>query len=258
MRAPRARTGSRAALAAPRLSIVIPALNEAPAVRRVLAGLQPLRGRGHEVVLVDGGSGDDTRRLAAPLVDRLIEAPRGRARQMNAGAAIARGEVVLFLHADTELPPDADAAIAAGLESSGAVWGRFDVRLSGRHPLLRVVERLMSLRSRLSAIATGDQAIFVRRECFRAAGGFPELSLMEDVALSRTLKGFTRPLCLRARVTTASRRWDEHGVVRTIVLMWWLRLAYALGADPQRLARAYERGVHGRNALGEGSRQGMR
>ncbi len=224
-----------------RLTIVIPALDEAAVVEDTLARLQPLRGRGHEVILVDGGSRDGTPRLAVPLVDRLLHAPRGRARQMNAGAACARGDVLLFLHADTELPRDADARVAVALGSPAAVWGRFDVHLSGRHPLLRVVERSMNLRSRLSGIATGDQAIFVRRDAFRSVGGFPDLPLMEDIAFSRTLKSLARPVCVAAPAVTSSRRWEGQGVLRTILLMWRLRLGYALGIDPGRLARGYGR-----------------
>lgn len=224
----------------PRLSIVVPALNEA--IEDALARLQPLRCRGHELILVDGGSHDDTPRLAAPLVDRLMRSPRGRACQMNAGAAAARGDVLLFLHADTELPRHADALVAAALGSAAVIWGRFDVRLSGHHPLLRVVAHLMNLRSRLSGIATGDQAIFVRRDCFRSVGGFPELPLMEDIAFSRTLKAIARPVCVATPVVTSSRRWEGQGILSTVLLMWRLRLAYALGANPRGLARAYERG----------------
>jgi rSAM/selenodomain-associated transferase 2 len=193
------------------------------------------------VIVVDGGSSDGTRASAAPLADRVLAAPRGRASQMNAGAAAARGDVLLFLHADTQLPADADRLILDGLDARGRAWGRFDVRIDGAHPLLRVVAGLMNLRSRLTGIATGDQAIFVHRAALATAGGFPPLALMEDVALSATLKRISRPLCLRERVVTSGRRWESRGVVRTIVLMWWLRLRYFLGASPERLARLYDR-----------------
>jgi rSAM/selenodomain-associated transferase 2 len=222
-----------------RISVVVPALDEEAGIAETMAALAPLRARGHEVVLADGGSADRTVALAAPLADRVVAAPRGRARQQNAGAAAATGDVLLFLHADTRLPPDADARIAAALAAPGACWGRFDVRLTGRAPLLRLVERLISLRSRLTGIATGDQAIFVRRDAFRAIGGFPDQPLMEDVALSRALRRIARPACLRETVLTSSRRWETRGIWRTIVLMWRLRLAYALGADPAELARRY-------------------
>jgi len=223
-----------------RLSIVIPTLNEADGIVEALTALAPLRGQGHEVILADAGT-DGTAERAAPLADRVLPAPRGRAVQMNRGAAVATGEVLLFLHADTRLPPGAPQTIAAGLAQTGRAWGRFDVRLSGRRPLLRVVERMMNWRSRLTGIATGDQAIFVRQELFRAVGGYPEIPLMEDIALSKRLKRHGPPLCLGEPVLTSSRRWERDGIVRTILLMWWLRLRYWLGASPAQLAAVYER-----------------
>jgi rSAM/selenodomain-associated transferase 2 len=221
-----------------RLSVVIPCLNEAVGIVGALGPLQGLRAAGHEVVVVDAGD-DGTADLAAPLADRVLRAPRGRAVQMNRGAQVATGEVLLFLHADTRLPAGAAEAVATGMARTGRAWGRFDVRLSGRHPMLRVIERAMGWRSRLTGIATGDQAIFVRRETFRALGGYPEIALMEDVTLSKRLRRLGPPLCLRERVTTSSRRWERHGVGRTVLLMWWLRLRYFLGADPADLARRY-------------------
>ena len=161
---------------------------------------------------------------------------------MNAGAAAARGGVLLFLHADTRLPCGWVELVRDALGVRGREWGRFDVRLDGAHPMLRVVERAMNLRSRLSGIATGDQAIFVTRAVFRKAGGFPDIALMEDVALSRALRARSRPVCLRAPAITSSRRWERNGITRTIVLMWRLRLEYALGGDPERLARLYRGG----------------
>jgi rSAM/selenodomain-associated transferase 2 len=222
------------------ISIIIPALNEAAGIGATLAALQPLRSRGHDVIVVDGGSEDGTPELARPLADRVIAAPRGRASQMNAGAAEARGDVVLFLHADTVLPEDADRIVLEGLATTRLLWGRFDVRIAGRHPLLPVVAWLMNLRSRMTGVATGDQAIFAWREAFLRAGGFPPLPLMEDVALARALGDFSRPLCLAERVTTSGRRWESRGVLRTIALMWWLRLRYLLGAAPDRLAQRYD------------------
>ncbi|MBB4636384.1 TIGR04283 family arsenosugar biosynthesis glycosyltransferase [Longimicrobium terrae] len=225
--------------APPRISIIIPALNEAEGIADTLAALAPLRARGHQVIVADGGSADATVELARPLADAIVDAPRGRALQQNAGAAAADGDVLLFLHADTRLPPDADRLVLDGLAAGGAGWGRFDVRLTGGAPMLRVVERMISLRSRATGIATGDQAIFVRRDWWERAGGFPPIPLMEDVALSTTLRRRGRPLCLRAAVTTSSRRWEQRGVWRTILLMWRLRMEYALGADPERLAARY-------------------
>lgn len=222
----------------PFLSLILPVLNEAATIRAQVAVLQELRGRGAELLLVDGGSSDGTPDLARPGVDRLLESPRGRASQMNAGANASQGEVLLFLHADTTLPPAADGLIRAAI-AGGAAWGRFDVRIDGRQPLLRVVESMMNWRSRLSGIATGDQAIFVRREVFERLGGYPELPLMEDIALSKRLKRICRPACLRERVLTSGRRWQKHGVLRTILLMWRLRASYFLGADPQQLAIRY-------------------
>jgi rSAM/selenodomain-associated transferase 2 len=221
-----------------RLSIVVPALNEAPAIEATLALLAPLRARGHEVVLADGGSEDATRELAAPHADRIVVAPRGRARQMNAGAAAASGDALLFLHADTRLPAGADDLIFHALKKKP--WGRFDVAIEGRSPLLPTIAFLMNLRSRLTGIATGDQAIFVRREMF---AGFPEIALMEDVAFCKAMKRRAPPACLRAKVVTSGRRWDRQGVLRTMVLMWRLRLAYFLGAAPDDLARRYANGA---------------
>jgi rSAM/selenodomain-associated transferase 2 len=223
-----------------RLSIIIPTLNEAADIRQTLLALQPLRGEGHQVVVADGGSEDNTVALCLPLADRVIVAPRGRGRQMNAGARHAAGSVLLFLHADTVLPPDAACLVVEGLEREGRSWGRFDVRLSGRHPLLRVVELMMNRRSRLTGVCTGDQTLFVRRPVFEEIGGFPEIDLMEDLALCRTLRRRGPPLCLAQPVLTSSRRWDRNGVLRTILLMWSLRLAYAVGVDPRRLALRYD------------------
>jgi rSAM/selenodomain-associated transferase 2 len=224
------------------LSIIVPCLNEAEVIGQALAALAPLRARGAEIIVVDGGSSDGTVERAASLADRVIDAPRGRASQMNAGAARARGEIMLFLHADTLLPESADALIVDGLKRSRRGWGRFDVVISGGNPLLRVVAWLMNARSRLTGIATGDQAIFVTRSLFTAAGGYPEIALMEDIALSKRLKRFGQPLCLRHRLVASGRRWEKHGVVRTILLMWRLRLAFWLGADPGKLAVRYDRG----------------
>jgi rSAM/selenodomain-associated transferase 2 len=222
------------------VSVVMPALDEAAGIAASLAGLQRLRAAGSEVIVVDGGSRDATPAIAAPLADRVIPSPRGRAAQMNAGARAARGSVLVFLHADTVVPPGALEGLEARLEASGRSWGRFDVSIAGAGPLLGLVAFLMNARSRLTGIATGDQAIFMRRAAFDRAGGFPEIPLMEDIALSKILKHESPPLCLRERVVTSGRRWRRHGTVRTIALMWWLRLAYALGADPHRLARRYE------------------
>jgi rSAM/selenodomain-associated transferase 2 len=221
-----------------KLSIVMPVLDEAAEIEAALSALAPYRQRGVEVIVVDGGSSDSTAERARVLADRMIAAPRGRSLQMNAGAAAAQCDVLLFLHADTQLPENADGLVLDGLARSGRAWGRFDVRLDGGG-LLRVIAAMMNLRSRLTGIATGDQALFVTRAAFDSMGGFPPIALMEDVALSVRLKRFGRPCALRARVTTSARRWRKHGTLRTVLLMWRLRLRFFLGADPAKLARAY-------------------
>lgn len=215
----------------------MPVLNESTGIVAALGALAPLRDRGAEVVVVDGGSSDGTRAAARPLADRVLEAPRGRARQMNAGAAEAHGRTLLFLHADTRLPDAALPAIEEALRRRP--WGRFDVAIAGRSGWLPVIAASMNLRSRLSGIATGDQAMFVTREAFEAAGGFPDQPLMEDIELSKRLKRLGPPACLRARVATSGRRWDRHGVWRTILLMWRLRFDYWRGVPPARLVLRY-------------------
>lgn len=205
----------------------------------MLAALRAFRARGCEVLVVDGGSRDVTAALAGAGADQVLLAPRGRASQMNAGAAAAQGDIFLFLHADTRLPAEADALVRAGLAESRLAWGRFDVSIEGRHPLLGVISGMMNLRSRLSGIATGDQALFMTRSAFDAVGGFPAIGLMEDVAICARLKRISPPLCLYDTVTTSGRRWEKNGVLRTIALMWWLRLQYFFGAAPECLARAF-------------------
>ena len=230
------------------LTIVVPVLNEAATLGPRLQALQRLRAHGARVVVADGGSTDGTLTLARPYADRVLVAPRGRGAQMNAGAAAAAhaiekspagpADILLFLHADTALPEHTDRWVRQALQG-GAVWGRFDVCIDSPRPMFRVIERLMNVRSRWSGIATGDQALFVRRAAFEAVGGFEDIALMEDIALSRALRRLSRPACLRQCVTTSARRWEQHGVWRTLLLMWRLRAAYFLGADPAQLARQY-------------------
>ena len=221
-----------------RLSVVMPALNEAVGIGQTLQCLAAGRARGVEVIVVDGGSCDGTADRAAAGADRVLAGPRGRARQMNAGAAVARGQVLLFLHADTQLPAQADLHIEQAL-SAGRVWGRFDVHIEGHSPMLRVVAALMNWRSRASGIATGDQAIFVRADVFRQLGGYADQPLMEDIELSRRLRAVSRPACLRQQALTSGRRWESRGVWRTIFLMWRLRWRYWRGESPETLAQAY-------------------
>jgi len=224
-----------------RVSIIVPALDEARAIVATLVPLQPLRAAGHEVIVVDGGSADATVTLATPLADHVFVAPKGRALQMNAGAAAAAGDVLLFLHADSRLSANCIATLVRELPRSGRRWGRFDIAVAGQARVLRLVGALMNLRSRVTGIATGDQGIFVERALFAAVGGYPGQPLMEDIELSRRLKrAGGSPLCLRERVVTSARRWERHGPWRTVVAMWRWRLAYWRGADPALLVAEYD------------------
>lgn len=225
-------------MSSPTVSIILPVLDEAAGIVAVLEGVQDCRARGGEIIVVDGGSRDGTAALAEPLADCVTTSGRGRGRQMNAGAARAGGDILLFLHADTLLPPTALASIAASI-ATGARWGRFDVRIDGNIAGLGMVAALINWRSRLTGIATGDQAIFVTRAAFAQVGGFAEIALMEDIVLCTALRRLTRPACLRDKVVTAGRRWEQHGLWPTIFKMWSLRLRFWLGASPARLARDY-------------------
>jgi len=220
-----------------RLTIVLPVLNEAAIIVAALQALAPLRARGAEIIVADGYSRDGTAQLAKPFADRVITVQRGRGAAMNAGAALGTGDALLFVHADTALPGNADRLIDAAL--ARRAWGRFDLRIAGSHPLLAVVARMINWRSRLTGVATGDQAIFVSRKAFEAVGGFPDLPLMEDIAMSRRLKRLCRPFCIATPAVTSGRRWEQNGVIRTILLMWRLRLSYYLGVEPALLARLY-------------------
>jgi len=226
-----------------RLSIIIPVLNEAEGLPGLLGHLASICGCDTEVIVVDGGSEDDSRQAALHAGAQVICSGRGRARQMNAGAAVAQGDIFLFLHADTTLPHTAEQAVEAAIRRGGgtheSVWGRFDVCIAGRSFMLGVIANLMNWRSRLSGIATGDQAMFVTRRAFESVGGFPDQPLMEDIELSRRLLSLSRPICLTDRVVTSGRRWEMHGVWRTIWLMWRLRWAYWRGTDAAELARLY-------------------
>ena len=225
-------------MTAAQLSIILPVLNEAQGIASALQALAPLRARGVQVIVVDGGSEDDTVQQARPWADQVLAGPKGRARQMNAGAARATGSSLLFLHADTRLPGHADGQVLSAIDA-GALWGRFDVCIDGPSPMLRVVATLMNLRSRYTGIATGDQAIFVRADTFARVGGFPDQPLMEDIEISKQLKRLAPPACLRSRVMTSGRRWETYGVWRTIVLMWRLRWRYWRGESPEQLKNAY-------------------
>jgi len=221
------------------LSIIIPTLNESITLNALLEDLQPAREAGHQIVIADGGSVDNTVDLAGSHVDEIAMSPKGRGRQMNAGALQAQGDVLWFLHADTRVPYDAYNQVSKSI-TVDRCWGRFDIRLSGAHRLFRTIERLMNLRSCVTGIVTGDQGLFVTRDTFDAVGGFPDIPLMEDIALSSRLRRLARPVCLREPLVASSRRWEQKGIFRTILLMWRLRLAYALGVDPKRLAQVYD------------------
>ncbi len=220
-----------------RFSIIIPTLNEAAHIEACLTALQAWRDR-CELIVVDGGSLDNTVDLARPLADEVKVSTPGRAVQMNQGAGAARGDILIFLHADTSLPDQALDLI----ESTPQPWGRFDIQLQGEHPMLFLVAKLMNFRSCLTGIATGDQVIFVERKLFFNAGAYPDIALMEDIALSKQLKQYARPACIHNKVISSGRRWETFGLWRTIVLMWRLRLGYFLGENPAYLAKLYQRG----------------
>lgn len=220
-----------------KISIIMPVLNEAQCLSHLLERLQACRSDG-EIIVVDGGSCDDSAELSKPYVDQLVNSLPGRAKQMNAGAAQANFLILLFLHADTVLPENALQEINQAI-SNGAAWGRFDVQFDCTDWPFKLIARMMNWRSRRTGICTGDQALFVRKSLFDQLGGFPEIALMEDIALSALLKTHSKPYCLKSKVTTAARRWQRHGIIKTILLMWRLRLSYFLGAHPDELARRY-------------------
>lgn len=230
-----------ASVITPKFSIIIPTLNEAKSIVFFLQQLQVYRGEA-ELIVVDGGSSDDTCKLAEPLTDVLVKTEAGRARQMNLGAAEAKGRVLLFLHADTFLPDNALDLIESGLKQAYR-WGRFDIRLLGQHYSLPIISSLMNLRSRYTAIATGDQVVFVEKALFDTVGHYPQIELMEDIALCKQLKKTAKPYCISQQVASSARRWLHFGVIKTVVLMWWLRLLFFFGVKPQTLAKLYREGV---------------
>ena len=222
-------------------SIIIPTLNEEKTIEPCLSALQPLRNN-CEIIIVDGGSIDNTRVIAGTLADKVVSSDKGRARQMNNGARYASGNVLIFLHADTSLPENALQLVQQKLNSSRK-WGRFDIQLSGKHFMLKVIAQMMNWRSRLTGIATGDQVIFVTRLAFEKAGQYPEINLMEDIAICKALRKISPPICLKAKVISSGRRWERYGIYKTILLMWNIRLRYFFGADPQTLAFLYTNGA---------------
>ena len=221
-----------------KVSIIIPVLNEAAQIADALSELQSCRDQGHEVIVVDGGSTDDTMSRAGSSADKLLQADTGRGLQMNRGVDAAEGDVLLFLHVDTRLPETALTQIIEAVED-GHYWGRFNVRLSGEHFLFRIIEQMMNLRSCVTGVATGDQAIFVSRESIDIIGSYPQLPLMEDVVFSKRLRDLGWPACIRQRVLTSSRRWEHGGILRTVFLMWRLRLLFFFGVPAEKLAKQY-------------------
>jgi len=222
-----------------KISIIIPTLNEATSIQCCLPSLKSFQKNGHEIIVVDGGSNDLTTTLAQQYADYVLCGPKGRAKQLNVGSKKASGDLFIFLHADTVLPEKTENLLQR-IAKDERVWGRFDVQLSGTKLLFRIIEFFMNIRSRVTGIATGDQAIFVSRELFERAGGFPEIELMEDILFSVNLKKICSPVCLKEKVITSSRRWEKHGIIRTIFKMSFLRLRYAFGASPEKLARLYD------------------
>ena len=223
------------------ISIIIPTLNEARGICTTLQALQSARSSGLQIVLSDGGSTDDTVLIARSLVDRVVDSKPGRAAQMNSGAAQATGEVLWFLHADTMLQPNSVAALCQAVKDQlePEFWGRFDIQLDATDWIYRIIETLMNWRSRLTSVTTGDQGLFVSRQLHMRLGGFSSQPLMEDIEYSKRLRGVCKPINLSAIIITSARRWKQKGVIRTIVLMWWLRLAYVCGVSPEKLAQWY-------------------
>lgn len=221
-----------------RIAVIIPSLNEASCILQTLEPLQNWRHKGHIICLVDGGSNDNTVSLSESLVDKVVRSDKGRALQMNTGSEQVDADILLFLHADTLIGPDDDEHILHAIDNN-AIWGRFNVRFSSKALIFRVIAALMNVRSCLTSIVTGDQGIFVRKDIFDQVGRFPQLELMEDIALSCRLRSVKRAICLPQRLLTSSRRWESGGIIRTILLMWYLRLAYFLGVPAKTLAKRY-------------------
>jgi rSAM/selenodomain-associated transferase 2 len=221
-----------------KVSVIVPALNEAERLAETLMSLAPHRTQGHEVIVVDGGSNDETVSIAEMHADKVLQGDMGRAKQMNRGIEEAQGDILLFLHADTRLPADALANMIKAVED-GYFWGRFNVRLSGKHFLFRLIERMMNMRSCVTGIATGDQAIFASIESLDIIGDYPQIPLMEDILFSKRLRDLGWPACVSQKVITSSRRWEDRGIVRTVLLMWRLRLLFFLGVPPEKLAQKY-------------------
>ena len=220
------------------ISIVIPVLNEEKALQVLLDQLQSYREQGHEVVVVDGGSNDNTCSVASTLCDQLITSESGRAIQMNKGAEFSKNNILWFLHADTLVPEHSIEKIQKALEDND--WGRFNIKLSGSRFVFRVIERMINIRSCVFSIATGDQGIFLNKNTFNKVNGYSVIPLMEDVNLSKKLKSLSHAVCLNEKITTSSRRWEKYGILSTVLLMWKLRFLYWTGVSAERLALQYK------------------
>ena len=236
------------------VSIIIPVLNEAGNLAHLFTNINKLNPKPQQVILVDGGSTDDSIDIIRIFINELMpdnnrkidwqmtESKSGRALQMNTGAALATAEILLFLHADTQLPIDAIESISEATKR--AEWGRFDVQIDSRQLMLKLVSQMINWRSKLSGIATGDQAIFISQSLFEQIGGYPNQALMEDVELcnqlkSTQLKDIAKPACLKNKVITSARRWQQHGTWRTILLMWHLRFDYWRGVSADNIKQRY-------------------
>jgi len=222
-----------------KISIIIPILNDADLLKKQLQSLQAWRAAGHEIIVVDGGSEETITASDREMADRFLSTNRGRALQMNEGARLADGDILLFLHADSGLPENAGTLIERAMEDCTASWGRFDVRLSSERLIFRIIGWAINIRSYITGVATGDQGLFVRRSVFEQLAGYAPIPLMEDVEISKRLRRITRPIRLKGQIVTSSRRWEQHGVFSTVFLMWWLRLLYFLGVSPEKLIKKY-------------------
>lgn len=221
------------------LSIIIPTYNESQSIENTLISLMHLIEAGHEVIIVDGGSEDDTVSICKKYTGNVLLASKGRANQMNCGAQKASKDILVFLHADTILPDNAAYQIINALSLSNSKWGHFKVKLNGENRLLRIIEFLMNTRSCFTGIVTGDQTMFIRRTLFEIIHGYKNIPLMEDVEISKSLKKYSMPICMKSSVISSSRRWETKGYLRTIFLMWKLRLLYFLGVSAKKLVKLY-------------------
>ena len=223
----------------PMISIIVPVLDDAVKLRQLLDDLDAIRSCDAQRIVVDGGSSDGSFDLAQQRAHVALRSSPGRARQLAAGTALAQGQWLWMLHADSRVDVRAWDALRGAVESDRAAWGRFDVRLTGGHPAFRVIETMMNIRSRWSDICTGDQGIFVRRDLLDLVDGIPDQALMEDIELTKRLRRYAHPVCVDSPLGASSRRWEEQGIVPTILLMWRLRLRYFFGESPDLLAQEY-------------------